>query len=221
MDLRRPRVTAAFAQSLDGKIAFHKGRTNISSAVGHKRAHVLRSTHDAIVVGVGTVRSDNPQLTVRHGIQPTKDLLRVVLSSTLEVPSDARILEATNSLVIVGTRERATPESAERLQRQGVEHWHVPQCSTQRVDLKKLAPLLREKRGIESVLVEGGSTVLTSFFNSELVDRVEIEVAPSLFGDHGTPSVAVLSKRVRIENIESECIDGHHFIRGDVRYADS
>ncbi|MGA9767703.1 MAG: RibD family protein [Blastocatellia bacterium] len=177
-----PFVTVKLAQSLDGRIATVTGDSQwISSPASLKLAHQLRSVHDAIMVGIGTALADDPRLTVR--LVKGRDPLRIIVDSRLRLPADARMLtEGDPRHTLVATTESADPVRAGELERLGAEVLIVPgAANSSQVDLRAL---LQEvgKRGIESVLVEGGSGIVTSLFAARLVDRLVVIIAPKIIG---------------------------------------
>jgi diaminohydroxyphosphoribosylaminopyrimidine deaminase/5-amino-6-(5-phosphoribosylamino)uracil reductase len=186
-----PYVTVKFAQTLDGRIATARGESRwISSPESLKLAHKLRARHDAILVGVGTVVKDKPELTTRlvRGRNP----VRVILDSKLRVPLDARVLtnqKAARTLVV------ATPAVVkarrDALGKMGIEVVTVPPDSQGRVDLKEMLKTLAQWQ-ISSVLVEGGAEVITSFLRLNLVDKIIAIIAPKLIGK-GTDAVGELN----------------------------
>jgi diaminohydroxyphosphoribosylaminopyrimidine deaminase/5-amino-6-(5-phosphoribosylamino)uracil reductase len=186
-----PYVTVKFAQTLDGRIATARGESRwISSPESLKLAHKLRARHDAILVGVGTVVKDKPELTTRlvRGRNP----VRVILDSKLRVPLDARVLtnqKAARTLVV------ATPAVVkarrDALGKMGIEVVTVPPDSQGRVDLKEMLKTLAQWQ-ISSVLVEGGAEVITSFLRLGLVDKIIAIIAPKIMGQ-GTDAVGELN----------------------------
>ncbi len=186
-----PFVTVKLAQSLDGRIATVSGDSQwISSPSSLKLAHQLRSTHDAIMVGIGTVLADDPRLTVR--LVKGRDPLRIIVDSRLRLPADARMLaESAPRHTLVATTEMADSKRASELERLGAEVFLVPTTANKsQVDLRAL---LQEvgRRGIESVLVEGGSGIVTSLFAARLVDRMVVVIAPKIIGK-GTEAIGGL-----------------------------
>lgn len=177
----RPEVIWKVGQSLDGQVAAEDGSSRwITSPESRADVHRLRSQVDAIVAGAGTVRADDPQLTARtDGPEPpSRQPLRVVLSSAGRLPHDVRVLDGSApTLVALGP---AAPEDAvRRLENAGAEIWRSPGRAAEGIDL---AALLRElgRRGVLSVLVEGGPTVAGSFVAADLVDEVRAYIAPKL-----------------------------------------
>ena len=176
-----PFVTVKFAQTLDGRISTPQGGSPwISSPESLKLAHKLRATHDAILVGVGTVLADNPQLTVRlvKGKNPT----RIILDSKLRVPLDAKVLtEQEKARTLMAATPAADKSKLAALQRMGIEVLIVPPDADGRVDLKQLMKTLA-LRQISSLLVEGGAETITSFLRLNLADRIIAIIAPKLAG---------------------------------------
>jgi riboflavin-specific deaminase-like protein len=144
-------------------------------------------------VGIGTVLHDDPMLTVRD--VPGASPLRVILDSSLRVPLDARILEG-DAATMIFTSERSDPAAREELRRRGVRVEVVGEDSG---SLSIAEVLLRLRgMGVGSLLVEGGSRVITSFFGSDTADRVIVSIAPTVIGV-GTEAVSDLGT-VRISD---------------------
>jgi len=177
-----PYVTLKFAQTLDGRIATAIGDSKwISSEPSLKWAHRLRSLHDAVLVGVGTVLEDDPQLTVRlvRGRNP----LRVVADSRLKIPLSSRILrELGNAPTIIVATSQADIERKLALNVMGVEVVTVEDDSEGMVDLKDMLQKLG-KRNISSVLVEGGAMTITSFIRQGIADKLVVIIAPKIMGE--------------------------------------
>lgn len=180
-----PFVTLKFAQTIDGRIASVTGHSRwISSPASRTFAHHLRSTHDAILVGAGTVLADDPDLTVRHvrGRNP----IRIVVDSRLRVPLNAKILQNQASVrTIIATTKAADPVKLQQLQEQGIKTLLIDKrLGADGRDYVDLPSLLRElgKRQISSVLVEGGAAIITSLVQEKLADRLVIIAAPKILG---------------------------------------
>jgi diaminohydroxyphosphoribosylaminopyrimidine deaminase / 5-amino-6-(5-phosphoribosylamino)uracil reductase len=176
-----PFVTVKFAQSLDGRLATATGNSQwISSPASLRLAHRLRREHDCVMVGIGTVLADDPQLTVRlvGGRHP----LRVVVDSRLRIPSTARVIREGPHRTLIATTESSRSARLGELQELGAEVWTVGAQGKQAgVDLKELLGLLG-RQGVASVLVEGGAGLITSFLAAGLADRLVVVVAPKLIG---------------------------------------
>lgn len=177
----QPFVTVKYAQTFDGRIATATGHSQwISSDASRTFAHRLRSCHDAVMVGIGTVLSDDPDLTVR--LVRGKNPLRAVIDPHLKIPLDARILhnqEKSRTLVICGTQYDR--DTLSLLSDRGIETAVIPEGDDGRLDIRACLTRLGE-RGISSLLVEGGSRVITSFMKAGLVDRLIAITAPKILG---------------------------------------
>ena len=176
-----PFVTLKFAQTLDGRIATYTGDSKwISSQPSLKWAHRLRSLHDAVLVGVGTVLRDDPQLTVRlvKGRNPT----RVITDSRLRIPLSSRILKDLESApTFVAATAQADIEKSFALNVMGIEILTTGEDNEGMVDLTELLKNLGQ-RNISSLLVEGGATTITSFIRQGLADKIIAIIAPKIVG---------------------------------------
>lgn len=174
-----PLVTAKWAMTLDGRIATRTGESRwISGEASRALVHELRATSDAVLVGIGTVLRDDPALTAR--IPGARNPRRVVLDSRLRIPLDARVLEQNGAPVIVVTTGRAAPEARAALEARGVDVL-VADGPDGRVDLGSLLAELG-RRGVLSLLVEGGGAVHGSFLDAGLIDKVMVFVGPRIVG---------------------------------------
>jgi 3,4-dihydroxy 2-butanone 4-phosphate synthase/GTP cyclohydrolase II len=171
-------VTLTYAQSLDGSIAAKPGAPlALSGSASATFTHQLRANHDAILVGVETILSDDPRLNVRLVAGP--DPRPIILDSTLRCPLNARCLNPLRR-PIIATTDRASLDRERELEAHGVRVMRVPECET-RVDLAALLDRL-EAEGIRTLMVEGGARVITSFLRAQLVDRLVVTIAPTLVG---------------------------------------
>jgi diaminohydroxyphosphoribosylaminopyrimidine deaminase / 5-amino-6-(5-phosphoribosylamino)uracil reductase len=183
----KPFVTLKAAVSLDGKIASSIGRSQwISCPASREKVHRQRSLVDAILVGIGTVVQDDPRLTVR-GIPRAKNPCRVVMDSKLRIPMSARVLEP-EAETVLATTHRASRRKVRELEKRGVGVEVFPPDRKGRVPL---GPLLRRlgKRGIQHVLLEGGSRLYTAALEANEVDKLLLFVAPLLLGGERAPSL--------------------------------
>ena len=178
---RMPFITLKFAQTLDGRIATVTGDSQwISSESTRRLAHRLRSLHDGIMVGLGTILADDPQLTVRlvKGQSP----IRIIPDSKLRISLDAKVLKDQDfSPTIIATTLQADEGKLASLKQMGIEVLVVDEDERGEVDLELLFKSLGE-RGISSILVEGGAEIITSLFQRGLVDKVVLVIAPKIMG---------------------------------------
>lgn len=178
----RPAVTLKWAMSLDGRIATSTGESQwISSPEGRRWALELREEHDAILVGSGTALADDPRLTRRLGLAQRPNL-RVVLDRRLRLPAAARLLGEPGEVVVYA--RAASGEAVDRagaLRRAGAEVAELDEVTPAAV-LEDLS-----RRGVQSLLVEGGAEVLGSFAAADSFDRVAVCCAPLLIGGAASP----------------------------------
>ena len=176
-----PFVTLKYAQTLDGRIASSTGHSQwISSEPSLRFAHRLRGLHDAVMVGIGTVVADDPDLRVRlvRGRNP----LRVVADSTLKIPPGARVLDNQDvAKTLIATGSLRGRERSHMLEERGIETLIIDEEDKGVLDLKKLLAELGERQ-ISSLLVEGGAGIITSFVREGLFDRVIVITAPRILG---------------------------------------
>lgn len=178
------------AQSLDGKIALSGCRTDLSSEEGWCAAHRARAEHDAVLVGSTTVRLDDPRLTVRKC--EGRDPRRIVLASSLEIPSSARLFSSSTApVLVIGVAGRASERNVARLRETGAEVRLVNAGPDGLVSLASALQTIREW-GVQRLLIEGGARVLTSFLRERLLDRASIEIVPRMFGAEGVSLVGDL-----------------------------
>jgi diaminohydroxyphosphoribosylaminopyrimidine deaminase/5-amino-6-(5-phosphoribosylamino)uracil reductase len=201
-----PFVIAKYAMSLDGKLATRSGDSKwISGEESRRYVHSLRQTVDAIMVGVGTVLADDPQLTVRvdggkgrKGIQK-KQPLRVIVDSRGQTPLEARVFQKPGKALVAATS--LDEAKAKGFAQQGVEIIQLPSSKDEKVDLEELLKVLGH-RDVISVLVEGGGALLGSLFDLGLVDKVFVFIAPIIVGgERAVTPVAGLG----VEKIAQAC----------------
>jgi diaminohydroxyphosphoribosylaminopyrimidine deaminase/5-amino-6-(5-phosphoribosylamino)uracil reductase len=192
----RPWVTLKVASTLDGFIASNQTKLRdpsarfVTGAAARAHAHVLRSQHDAVLVGVGTVLADNPRLTVRLPGAGKAGPLRVVLDGHLRTPPSARLirqLDAPPALIIGAQPRKGASDARPRLTREralrraGAEVLLLPADRAGRISIPHLLRALAEG-GMQSLLVEGGSRIHGAFISACRVDSVAFFVAPRLVG---------------------------------------
>lgn len=175
-----PFVVLKYAMTMDGKIATHTGDSKwITAEPARRLVHQLRNTYDAVVVGVGTVLSDNPRLTVRDVEGPSRNPVRVIIDSRLRTPVDANVVKEPGR-VIIATTNKAPLGRVKEFENRGVEILVVGE-DNEKVDL---AEFVRElsTRDITSLLLECGGNLSASFLEAGLVDKVFCFIAPKIIG---------------------------------------
>ena len=198
-----PFVIAKAAMSLDGKIATRTGDSKwITSEAARREAHKLRAGVDAVMVGANTVIRDNPQLTVRHGVRG-KQPWRVVVDARGRTPPSAKLFNVTHrKRTIVLTTKLAPVRWRRHLALLGTDVVIIKKTE-RRVDLQAALRALGEMN-VTSVLVEGGSELLGSFFDARMVDKVALFYAPVVIGGRDAAMVvagegaATVGKAVRL-----------------------
>ena len=210
-----PFVTAKVATSLDGKIATRTGQSKwITDEAARHRARQLRGQHQAVLVGINTVLSDDPHLGPRKpgAVEPW----RVVLDSRLRIPIDSQVVKSGRCIVACSTSAGAARKA--RLEHAGV---RVFSFRGKRVPLKSLLRRLA-KEEISSLMVEGGGEVLGSFFDLHLVDRVCWFLSPVILGSARSRvavagiGAATVDKSPRLHNASIEKVGNSWLLQGRV-----
>jgi diaminohydroxyphosphoribosylaminopyrimidine deaminase/5-amino-6-(5-phosphoribosylamino)uracil reductase len=204
-----PFVTLKIAQTLDGKIADHnKDSKWITSISSRRKVHSLRSQYDAVLIGSGTVKKDDPALTVR--LTEGRNPKRIILDSKLNITIDHKIFKVNNdknTFIVTSEKSSIKSRKVNSLLSMGVNVIFVDEDEQGNLDLKQT---LRElaKRGIASVLVEGGSKIFTSFIKNNLFDEILLFVSPKLLGSGlsvvGDIGIKTINKvfKLQIKNVE-------------------
>jgi 3,4-dihydroxy 2-butanone 4-phosphate synthase/GTP cyclohydrolase II len=191
----RPFIVVSYAQSVDGSIAMrNRHPIRLSSPPAMRLTHRIRACCDAILVGIGTVLTDDPSLTARfaEGGNPQP----VVLDTRLRTPLKSKLVQRGDlqTWIVNGCEDKHPKKKA--LMRAGATPVFCSRAPDGRIDLAELMTLLAD-RNVDSVMVEGGAKVITSFMLSRLVDQFVITVAPKLAG--GLP--VVHSKFAQTQNL--------------------
>lgn len=216
MKLERPWVLAKWAMTLDGCVATRSGDSRwISNERSRAVVHQIRGRCDAIVVGIGTVRADDPLLTAR----PTTARLlhRVVLDSKATLEVDSQLVRTIDQApLIVVCDENAAPDSVERLKRVGVTIWALPTAS--RSDrVKQIVKRMGEQKWT-NVLVEGGAQVLGAFADADLIDEVHTFIAAKVLGGGLSPvsgqGKVQMKMAWQLPNPQIELLDGDVYVSG-------
>ncbi len=174
-----PSVKINAAMTIDGKIATVSGDSKISSREDLNRVHELRSSVDAIMVGISTVLVDNPMLSVRLPKRLGADPVRIIVDSTARIPPTSRILRtAHNRITIVAVTNRAPASKIKKIQDCGA---LVIVAGSQIVDLRDVLSIVHSI-GVETILVEGGGELNWSLLRRGLVSELIVTIAPLIAG---------------------------------------
>ena len=187
-----PLVRVKMALSLDGRAAGPEGAPRwISCPESRERAHAMRAAADCVMVGIGTVLADDPELTDRRSARAPRQPARLVLDRDLRLPHRSRLVAGARSVrTAVACGEDACARRAREIGNLGVEVWPVPSDGP----ALRLDAVLRRaaEHGMIDVLCEGGPRVATSLLREGLADRLALFVAPSLIGREGTDAFGSL-----------------------------
>lgn len=188
------------ALSLDGKLGKIGEKTPLSNSEDWKQVHLIRERFDSVMVGAQTIRIDNPSLKVKEkhlGRKPKKQPTRIILTATGNIPQKAKIFDTPPKTIIVTTkkgREKLNKKEIPDIQiitYQGKNKLIPPEFVIQEL----------EKKGINSLLIEGGARVITNFLNSSLKLKIRIFVSPIILGGENTVPFVIkeISRHVIID----------------------
>lgn len=180
LENKRPFVTVSYAQSLDGSIAtLDRQQMQLSGAESMRLTHRLRALNRSILVGIGTVLADNPSLTTRlvDGVNPQP----VILDTNLRTPPDANLVTRQDLNTWIVNGNHGTSDRHKALQQRGATLISCRCSDDGLIDLGALTAELAARQ-IDSLMVEGGARVITSFIRWQLVDLFVITVSPKLVG---------------------------------------
>jgi diaminohydroxyphosphoribosylaminopyrimidine deaminase/5-amino-6-(5-phosphoribosylamino)uracil reductase len=229
---KEPFVILKIAQSLDGKIATARGESKwITGAKARDRVHRLRNEIDALLVGIGTVKKDNPSLDCR--IRGGRNPYRIIVDSRLQIPLTAKVLRHNVDKTIIATTEQAGKRKRDALIKLGAKVLVIKEKAGKagtarrrnpaRVDLKRLMKELG-KLNITSVMIEGGSSIGASALSSKIVDKAMFFIAPKVIGGTdaipsiGGKSPALLKSALNLKNIQTTPFGDDILIEGYVAY---
>ncbi len=210
----RPFVHLKLASSLDGRISFDRAKaTAISSQKALGRVQDLRHQYDAILIGGNTALVDDPELTDRSGKRRRRPLARVVLDNRLRIRTDSKLAVTAREIPTIVVSKSKDQKKIDQLVALGIDFVGT--------DARDLLTVLEElnKRGIQSVLVEGGTAIAGAFFDARLIDRFTFIIAPIVIGGHAPLAVGglgaeSLAEIVRLREIDYEIYDGDIEITG-------
>jgi diaminohydroxyphosphoribosylaminopyrimidine deaminase/5-amino-6-(5-phosphoribosylamino)uracil reductase len=192
--MSRPHVTLKLATSLDGRIATASGESQwITGEAARAEVQKLRAGVDAVMIGAGTARADNPSLLARTEPPPAKQPMRVVITRRFDIPFEGRLFESLDqSPLIVFGGERAGPARQAILEGAGARIETAPPAHKERLSLPVVLSRLRAL-GVERLLAEGGGELAAALIDEEFVDRLEWFRAPIALGGGARPAIAPLA----------------------------
>ena len=222
---KRPFVTLKCAATLDGRIATRTGDSKwVSGELSRKFVHRLRHASDAIMVGIGTIRTDNPMLTTRLDEMQGKDPIRIIPDTNLTISEDATVLNlASRAKTIVVCGPDISQDKKLKIENKGATVMPMPlKCG--RISLDALMLRLGEMR-ITSLLIEGGAQVIASALGERIVDKAIFCYAPKILGgDDGVPicrgkGAELMSDCIRLRDIQIRRFEDDVMIEGYIRAA--
>jgi len=217
----QPQVILKWAQSTDGKLAWPSGSRQrwITNEKSRHHVHQLRSRCGAILVGIGTVKADDPLLTVRLAEKKTIQPIRVVLDSKLAMPPESKLAQTTGDTpVIIYTLQATVDKEQEKVKTLNDLGCQVTPLSDHHgwVDLAAVLTDLGS-RGLTDLLVEGGPTVLKAFWQQRLADKVMVYIAPVVIGGgEDVPTIDFADELDKLEDVHTQQFDGDTLIEGYV-----
>lgn len=180
MVYKKPWVRIKIAASLDGKTALKNGLSQwITSEAARHDAHRWRARSCAILTGIGTVRLDDPELSVRF-VETSRQPKKIVVDRHLQIPLNAKLFRGEQ--VLIFTADEANEEKKKLLAEIGAQVIVLPDAEG-RVDLERMMTLLATEFAMNEILVEAGSGLSGALVNAELVDEMILYLAPHLMGD--------------------------------------
>lgn len=220
---KTPFVFVKWAMTLDGKIATYTGDSKwISSEESLTFVHVLRQRVAAIMVGEGTVRADNPKLTTRLNRDKISHPLRIIITRYGNIPDNAYILQVDDqvkTLLIVS--DKINEEREKFFLEKGVQLVKITE-ENGRIPMKVIVQRLGDM-GIDSLYIEGGSSVLGDAFDAGIIQKVYAAVAPKIVGGKnaftpvGGMGIGTMSEAIELKNVKYEIIGPDVIIKGYIK----
>jgi len=193
-----PFVTLKYAMTVDGKIADGFGNSKWITGSGSRRdVHKMRFKNDAILVGVGTVLKDNPELTARLKTGK-KALLRVILDSKGKTSDEYSVMND-DCPTLFAVKEGVSKHFIDNVKKYNKEIW-IDDSNDASINILNLLKYLGQ-REISSLFVEGGQAVLSSFLSNKLFHKILIYIAPKILGSGSSYSPFAISEKINIENV--------------------
>jgi diaminohydroxyphosphoribosylaminopyrimidine deaminase/5-amino-6-(5-phosphoribosylamino)uracil reductase len=211
-----PMVTYKAAVSLDGKVSLADGRpAQLSGHESQRLVHRMRAQADAVLIGAGTLRADDPLLTVR--LCEGRDPVRVVVTSSGELPQDARLFAGARAAPVIVLAEHLADADEQRLANAGVQVQRFDGCLA--AGLRLLAD-----RGLLDVLLEGGPTLAAALMADGLIDRLALFISPLLVGRGAPdllalPAVTGLQDAPRLTNQQWQAVGQDMLLQADIEVA--
>jgi len=217
-----PFVIIKCAMTLDGKIATASGDSKwISGKESRQLVHYLRNYADAVMVGLGTVMKDDPELTVRDvGKRKVvrRDPRKIILDSTARTPLSSKVIKINPDRTIIVVTKKAPKSRIDALRKKGVSILKV-RTKDDKIDLKDLISELG-KRDFTSIMIEGGSSVNASALSAKIVDKVYIFISPQIFGGSkaktlaGGEGIRKISQSIKLDKYEVKKIGNDILVEG-------
>jgi diaminohydroxyphosphoribosylaminopyrimidine deaminase/5-amino-6-(5-phosphoribosylamino)uracil reductase len=215
----RPYVAIKMAMSADGKTATRTGdsKHRISGPEERLFVHRMRNDYDVVMVGAGTVITDDPKLTCR--ISGGRDPIRVIIDGRLRIPMGADVLRRDDGKTIIATTSLAPKRKVEAIARGTSAHVFV--CGGKEVDLRALVGALGAM-GARKIMIEGGSELNAKALGAGIVDRLYLSIAPKIIGGRGAKGVVggvgieKLSQAIRLGNLKVKRLGKDLLLQYDV-----
>lgn len=218
----RPLVTFKTATSLDGKIALHNGQSRwITGELSRNRAHLMRAQHDGVMVGVGTIAADDPDLTCRLPGLEARSPVRIVADGHLRSPLTSKLVATAGEIPTwIIAMESAAKDRKRAFADLGVEVLEVGPDDNGNPDQRQALKLMAD-RGLQSILLEGGGRLAAALLLEKCVDRVAWFRAPMIIGGDGIPAAAGLGlddlagahnfRRLGVETLGDDILETYEF----------
>jgi diaminohydroxyphosphoribosylaminopyrimidine deaminase/5-amino-6-(5-phosphoribosylamino)uracil reductase len=218
---RKPFVLLKSAMTLDGKIATVANASRwITGSSSREKVHRLRQELSSVLIGVNSVIVDDPMLNVRLDGKKWRNPFKIIADTHARIPLTAKVLSHEPQLTILATSSLAPEEKIKRLKRLGVQVLNCP-LMDDRIDLNWLMGALAAM-DIDSVMIEGGSTLAFSALKSGIVDKIINFIAPKLLGGKAAPSplggegIASMNEAVRVRNWKMQKLGEDFVVEGYV-----
>jgi len=216
-----PFIRAKVAMSLDGKLATHTGDSRwITNSESREHVHRMRSSVDAVMIGGGTVRRDDPRLTVRLGVPRRIQPRAIIVDGTLNIPRNSKLLQRAKGSLIFVTTDRAPKSRVKWLEKGGSEVIICRALQNGRVSIPDMMKSLAAI-GITSILAEGGAKLHAALFSGGFVDGIMAYISPKIIGGDGIdflPGVKIKTMKdvTELKNVQIHTFGNDVLIEGDI-----